>query len=109
MLEILFAASLVAFIKDDSFEVESCTATPFEVVKSEIPKWPNDAYSTYGFTEFRVYVDESGSIISSAIKASEPTRIFDRVSKRALRGWQFNKSKNKERCFNVKFKFQLAE
>jgi len=109
MLEILFAASLVTFIKNDSFEVESCTATPFEVVKSELPKWPNDAYSTYGFTEFQVYVDESGGIISSVIKASEPRRIFDRVSKRALSGWQFNKSKNNERCFNVKFKFQLAE
>lgn len=109
MLEILFAANLVTYIKNDSFEVESCTATPFEVVKSEKPKWPNDAYSTFGFTEFQVYVDESGSIISSVIKASEPRRIFDRVSKRALSGWQFNKSKNKERCFNVKFKFQFTE
>jgi hypothetical protein len=109
MIEILFAASLVTFIKNDSFEVESCTATPFEVVKSEIPKWPNDVYSTYGFTEFLVYVDESGGIINSVITSSEPRRIFDRVSKRALSGWQFNKSKNNERCFNVKFKFQLGE
>jgi outer membrane biosynthesis protein TonB len=48
-------------------------------------------------------------VVSSDIVTSTPFRIFDRAAKRALAKWGFNKSEANERCFNVKFEFELIE
>ncbi|MDP2562947.1 TonB family protein [Psychrobium sp. 1_MG-2023] len=106
MISQLFAASLVAFITTDTFEVESCIGERFQLIKSEKAKWPihSDRFNS-AYVDFKILVDGDGNIFESKILRAEPKRVFDKESLRALKRWKFNESKYSERCFNVTFKF----
>ncbi len=109
MIEFLLAANLVTYLNNPKYDVESCTVTPFELVAVTDPLWPTDTFEQKGEVNLRAYVDSSGMVVSSDIVTSTPFRIFDRAAKRALAKWGFNKSEANERCFNVKFEFELIE
>ncbi|CAA0338805.1 energy transducer TonB [Alteromonas macleodii] len=109
MIEFLLAANLVTYLNNPKYEVESCSVTPFELVTVTDPMWPTDTFELEGEVNLRAYVDSAGTVISSDIVTSTPLRIFDRAAKRALAKWKFNKSEANERCFNVKFKFELSD
>ena len=109
MIEILLAANLVTYFSNQRYQVESCTATPFEIVVAQDALWPTDTYELEGSVELQVFVNNSGKVISSEITNSVPQRVFYRSAKRAILKWVFGESTAIERCFNVTFLFELKE
>ncbi|WP_213999711.1 energy transducer TonB [Arsukibacterium sp.] len=109
MIEILFASTLLTFVVTDEYEVESCSDEKFELLSAIIPRWPmyTERFSGLGFVDIRVMVDDSGKVAETVITDSMPFRLFDRESLRAVRTWQFNRSSYKERCFDIRFKFDF--
>ncbi|RZM74000.1 energy transducer TonB, partial [Pseudoalteromonas rubra] len=71
------------------------------------PKWPihSERFLGFGNVDFRVTVNSEGKVVEHQITHSQPRRIFDRESLRALKKWKFNSSKYEERCFDITFKF----
>lgn len=107
MLEIFLSAALAKFINTEMYEVDSCIGEEFILVDSVNPKWPihSERFSGVGYVDFRIAVDNEGSVIEHQITRSEPRRIFDKASLKALKKWKFNASEHEGRCFDVTFKF----
>ncbi|MCF2909264.1 TonB family protein [Pseudoalteromonas sp. DL2-H2.2] len=89
------------------YEVDSCIGEKFALIEVVNPKWPihSERFLGFGNVDFRVTVNSEGKVVEHQITHSQPRRIFDRQSLRALKKWKFNSSKYEERCFDITFKF----
>jgi len=106
----LLAVTLVSYISTDTFYVESCVAEQFQLIESVEPRWPFVASSEglarlKGYVDLKVYVAANGSVSDLKVIRSQPQRVFDKESRRAVKRWKFNESDYSERCFNVTLKF----
>lgn len=109
MMSTLFlSTALVTFVTTPEFHVESCIEEPFYLVETVNPRWPIYGRSKReGSIDLTVTVNKDGSIIKNIITYAEPRRLFDKVAKRAISEWKFNKSEFEERCFKMTFNFIL--
>jgi TonB family protein len=89
------------------YEVDSCIGEKFALIEAVKPQWPihSERFLGVGYVDFRVTVNSEGKVVEHQITHSQPSRIFDKQSLRALKKWKFNSSKYAERCFDVTFKY----
>jgi protein TonB len=106
----VLAVTLVSFISTETFNVESCIAEEFQLVEFTEHRWPLVASGAAlarlrGVVDLRINVSADGSVYDLKVIQSHPKRVFDKVSRRAVKRWKFNKSDYSERCFDVTLKF----
>ncbi|WP_194867437.1 TonB family protein [Pseudoalteromonas sp. PPB1] len=111
MIELVLASTLVSFVNTEMYEIDSCIGEKFELIEAVNPQWPihSERFLGVGYVDFRVTVNREGKVVEHQITRSQPRRIFDRQSLRALKKWKFNSSKHAERCFDVTFKYDSDE
>ena len=107
MIELFLASTLVSFVNTEMYEVDSCIGEKFALIEAVNPQWPIQSarFLGVGYVDFKVTVNSEGKVFEHQITRSQPIRIFDRQSLRALKKWKFNSSKHAERCFDVTFKY----
>ncbi|ARD22975.1 TonB family protein [Shewanella japonica] len=107
MIELVLASTLVSFVNTEMYEVDSCIGEQFALIEVVNPQWPihSERFSGVGYVDFRVTVNSEGKVVEHQITRSQPRRIFDKQSLRALKKWKFDSSKHEERCFDVTFKY----
>ena len=102
--------------RDINYHIRSCTNEPYKLVKYVAPKLPlvsssQGHLSLWGTLYFEITVNKGGQVtaMKSVNKIEGRLKSFLKKTRRAVKRWEFDKSKKESRCFYVTYVYHQPE